>query len=307
MNSSMILHHYESSPYAEKIRLMFGLTNSSWSSLISPAWPPRPNVDPLSGGYRRIPIAQVGADIFCDSWLIAKEVAAATACSELDPSLIEGDAKALMEKAELEGFFSAITSVPPIKLLGTMLRNFGPMGAYRFVKDRSGILKGGTTKPETGDGAKAVMSEIFATLDEMTADREWLSGDGPSIADLTVYHPIWLHLSCNGAFPKDAKNALAWYDRVTNLGHGDRAEIGQADAFAAARDNDPRALPESVEAGALELGTTVSVAPKDYGVVPVTGTLVAATGERLILARETGDFGTVHVHFPRAGYAVDPA
>ncbi|MEM1402705.1 MAG: glutathione S-transferase family protein [Pseudomonadota bacterium] len=307
MTTSMILHHYEASPYAEKIRLMFGHTNSSWASLTSPAWPPRPNVDPLSGGYRRIPIAQVGADIFCDSWLIAKEISAATDCKELDPASVEGDAKTLMDKAELEGFFSAITSVPPTKLLGTMLRNFGPIGAYRFVKDRSGILKGGTTKPETGDGAKAVMSEIFSTLDGMTANREWLSGDGPSIADLTVYHPIWLHLNCGGAFPKEAKNALAWFDRVAAIGEGDRKEIGQADAFAAARDNDPRPLPESMNIGDLELGATVRVAPQDYGVVPVTGSLAAATEERLILAREADDFGTVHVHFPRTGYAAGPA
>ena len=75
MTESIILHHYDNSPYAEKIRLMFGFTNMSWSSLLSPAWPPRPNLDPLTGGYRRIPVAQIGADIFCDTALIAQEVA----------------------------------------------------------------------------------------------------------------------------------------------------------------------------------------------------------------------------------------
>ena len=77
MNDLMILHHYEGSPYSEKIRLMFGMTNTRWLSLSSPMRPPRPNLDPLTGGYRRIPVAQIGADIFCDTSLIAGEVARA--------------------------------------------------------------------------------------------------------------------------------------------------------------------------------------------------------------------------------------
>lgn len=64
MTDTLILHHYDASPYAEKIRLMFGLTGTRWQSLIAPVQPPRPSVDPLTGGYRRIPVAQIGADIF---------------------------------------------------------------------------------------------------------------------------------------------------------------------------------------------------------------------------------------------------
>ena len=70
-----ILHHYSMSPFSEKIRLMFGYAGLAWQSLPCPEMPPRPTVDPLSGGYRRIPIAQVGADIFCDSRLISAEIA----------------------------------------------------------------------------------------------------------------------------------------------------------------------------------------------------------------------------------------
>ena len=63
-STSLVLHHYEDSPYAEKIRLMFGHLNLTWYSLISPAMPPRPNLDPLVGGYRRIPVLKQGADLF---------------------------------------------------------------------------------------------------------------------------------------------------------------------------------------------------------------------------------------------------
>lgn len=44
----------------------------------------------------------------------------------------------------------------------------------------------------------------------------------------------------------------------------------------------------------------------DYGRDPVSGTLVAATASRVTLARDDAAVGTVHVHFPRAGYLILP-
>lgn len=316
MNETMILHHYENSPYAEKIRLMFGYTNSEWCSLVSPAWPPRPNVDPLSGGYRRIPIAQVGADIFCDSALIAEEIAMQTQQPALDPRAVDGVAAELMMKVEGEGFFAAITSIPAPKLLGTMLRNFGPLGAYRFVKDRSGILKGGTVKAKSAADAQAVMREIFHALEQLLSSQDWVGGAAPNAADFAIYHPIWLHLNCMGKIPQSAKKTLGWYERIGNIGQGQRREITQAEAFDRARSAAPRPLPaiepssdsdpsSNKEAGPpVALGTIVAVQPKDYGVVAVTGELASVTDDRIIVARHTADFGTLHVHFPRRGYSL---
>ncbi|MEM1190460.1 MAG: glutathione S-transferase family protein [Pseudomonadota bacterium] len=306
MSNDFILHHYENSPYAEKIRLMFGLTESRWASLQSPPWPPRPNVDPLSGGYRRIPIAQIGADIFCDTALISREVADLTESPSLNPGNASAEARELMDLAELKGFFSAILSLPASKLLGTMLRSFGPIGAYRFIKDRSGIMKGGTSKPPAADDARQVMQQLFAALDARLSEYEWVDGESPSIADLTTYHPIWLHLNCGGRLPSEMAKLRTWFERVGEIGQGDRQEIGRDDAFASARDSAPRALPPSDDDGESELGGSVQVAPCDYGVVPVSGTLVARTAERIVIARETPEFGTLHVHFPNSGYRVSP-
>lgn len=35
---------------------------------------PKPDLVALTGGYRRIPVLQIGADVFCDTRLIAKEL-----------------------------------------------------------------------------------------------------------------------------------------------------------------------------------------------------------------------------------------
>lgn len=304
MIDTMILHHYDGSPYAEKIRLMFGLTGASWQSLIAPAWPPRPNLDPLTGGYRRIPVAQIGADIFCDTAIIGEEVAALTGSAALDKSQVDSEALALMIRAEKEVFFSAIRSISPLRLITTMLLSFGPIGMSKFAKDRGQLMKGGSSRAPSPEQAKEIMSAFLAELEQRLSVQDWLSGSEASVADLTVYHPLWLHVNCTRKPLKAGKHVTQWFDRVAELGHGKCQQIDGAAAHAAARDNEPRAVTETGNDALL--GQQVEVAPTDYGVVPVAGRLVSVTDSRIVLARDTADYGILHVHFPRADYGITP-
>ena len=45
---------------------------------------PKPDLTPLTGGYRRIQVLQVGADVFCDTQVILAEVAARAGGEPLD-------------------------------------------------------------------------------------------------------------------------------------------------------------------------------------------------------------------------------
>ena len=306
MTDQLILHHYDNSPYAEKIRLMLGLTNTHWQSMISPVQPPRPALDPLTGGYRRIPVAQIGADIFCDTAIIASEVARITACTDLDIATMDADAQSLMTRAEKEVFFAAIGCIHPLRLLGTMMLLMGPVGTYRFAKDRAGLIKGGTVRQLPRAQAQHVLQSLLTDLEARLSQRNWVNGDKPSIADFTIYHPLWLNVSCSRRPLKAGPQVSAWYQRVSDMGHGQREEITQAQVFTAAREAEPRTLPASIECNAARTGDRVKVAPEDYGVVPVTGVLAAITNERFILARHDADLGTLHVHFPRAGYSLSP-
>ena len=72
--TELILHHYDFSNYSEKIRLALGFKSLAWRSVIIPPIAPKPDLAPLTGGYRRTPVLQVGADIFCDTSLIAREL-----------------------------------------------------------------------------------------------------------------------------------------------------------------------------------------------------------------------------------------
>lgn len=301
-----ILHHYESSPYAEKIRLLLGRGQQTWGSVLSPAMPPRPNIDPLSGGYRRIPIAQVGADIFCDTAIISLEIAGRSSQSAMTAASVTDDMSALVERAESEVFFSAIAGVKPLKLIATLLRLFGPFGMIRFVKDRGRMMKSGTVRPAQGDKATAIFDHFLADLDAMLASKRCLSGDEPGYADFTVYHPIWLNALVTGnGIDANYAQVSRWYQQVAGVGHGSREELDAATAFSEAKDNEPRPVPES-ESHVDYLHTQVMVAPTDYGCEAVEGVLVAQTPDRWIVARDTDEFGTVHVHFPRHDYAVTP-
>src|SRR5688572_10625258 len=77
MGSSMneiILHHYQGSPFAEKVRVALGIKGLAWRSVIIPRVMPKPDLMPLTGGYRKTPVMQIGADVYCDTQCILREL-----------------------------------------------------------------------------------------------------------------------------------------------------------------------------------------------------------------------------------------
>jgi hypothetical protein len=100
----------------------------------------------------------------------------------------------------------------------------------------------------------------------------------------------------------------AWRARVAALGHGARSEMTPAEALAAARASEPAAPPaHEANAGGLSPGAAVTVSADDYGRDPIAGSLVATTADRIVIARDAGDLGRLHLHFPRAGYILAAA
>jgi glutathione S-transferase-like protein len=48
MTSAIILHHFEESPFSEKIRVIFGLKNLDWTSVLISRIMPQPDLMPLT-------------------------------------------------------------------------------------------------------------------------------------------------------------------------------------------------------------------------------------------------------------------
>jgi len=303
-DADFYLHHYDASPYAEKIRAMFGATDHPWASVLSPPYPPRPALQPLVGEFRRIPVAHQGADVFCDTLLIAKEVAALVGRDSFAAPIADATARALAERAEGTVFFCAITGAPPLPLLGKLVAGNGILGTWKFVKDRSAMMKNSSQRVPRGKDAASVLQAFIGDLEAHLADREVLDGRDLSYADFCVYHPLWLAQSVGGlASLAGYERTAAWYDRMAALGQGRRREVDAAQALSAVQASQPRPLPADQEEHEA-LGRRVRIGPSDYGKAAVDGTLAAVTGDRFVIARDAESGGTINLHFPREGYSL---
>src|ERR1700675_4485132 len=104
----LILHHYPLSPFAEKIRLILGFKGLQWSSVIIPNMMPKPDLTALTGGYRKTPVMQIGADVYCDTALIADVIEAEAPRPTLYPGGIAAASRTLAQWADSTLFWTAI-------------------------------------------------------------------------------------------------------------------------------------------------------------------------------------------------------
>jgi len=303
----IILHHYEFSPFSEKVRLAFGLKGLAWRSVLTPVWMPKPDLMPLTGGYRRAPVMQIGADVYCDTQVILR------ALDRLrpEPSLFPGGTQGL--GAALSFWWESNTFVTAARVLGAMIGDKLPP---ELIEDRKAFLGFDMGKAAMGPGLPLSIQRLrahFHWLAQMFSDgRPFALGAEPSAADLSAYHVIWL-LRRNLGAEIDALVPFArlqeWYERVGAIGHGSRGDMPPAEALDVAASGTPAApdFPaEDGEAFGLLPGRRVSVTPDDTGRDPVVGTLVAAGAEEIVLRRTDPRVGEVNVHFPRAGYDAVP-
>ena len=106
--SELILHHYASSPFSEKVRLVLGLKGLAWRSVEVPVMMPKPDVLPLTGGYRRTPFLQIGADIYCDSALMCRVIDRLAPQPPLYPAGCSGAAPMISQWADSALFWVAV-------------------------------------------------------------------------------------------------------------------------------------------------------------------------------------------------------
>ena len=301
----LILHHYSMSPFSEKIRLMCGYAGVERLSVTTTEAPPRPHLEKLAGGYRRIPVAQDGADIFCDSRLIAVEIAGAAGNADLNPYAADAATRERANRYEGELFWAAITSIPPSRILRKLFSELTIGGAFRFLKDRAGVAKNARLKPMARKEAVPLYQAHLENLEQhLTDSGDFLAGSAPAHLDFAAYHTLWFKRVVGGQpMPGGLPQVATWYERMSAIGHGSHHVGSVEDAFAAARDNTPRPVPEAMSADP-RVGRTISIMPGDYALDATEGVVVGIDDERCILARETEGAGKVHVHLPVAGFEI---
>jgi len=304
----IILHHYPLSPFSEKVRLALGLKSLSYRSVTVPVWMPKPNLLPLTGGYRRAPVMQVGADIYCDTLLILRAIER----MHPEPSLYPGNSAGLA--SAISWWAEKFTFMPAVCLVTSLIGEHFPTALIEERKPFFGVdLSKAATLPDQPLNRQRLHAHLNWLAQMLQDGRRFLLGDATSAADLAAYHPIWFVLKNAGA-AGDAMLPMAplrdWYGRVGAIGHGTPVEMSGSDALAAAKASEPAApgfASPADDPSGCRLGDAVTVTPDDSGRDPVPGELVARGPDEVVIRRVDPLVGTIQVHFPRAGFELVPA
>jgi glutathione S-transferase len=308
--SELILHHYPTSPFAEKARLLLGFKGLSWRSVkISPVMP-KPDLTALTGGYRKTPVLQIGADIYCDTALIARRLEQEKALPTFFPEGQEMVAATFAAWADSVVFQHAVSLVFQPESIAVRFAGLPPEAIKAFIADRACLFSGGSAIKLAAEQARHQWPTIMTRLEQQLQreDGDYLFGE-PSIADFALAHPLWFLKATPITAPLvDAYPAVAaWHARVLGFGHGAFSEMTSGEALEVARNATPAPLPDEqfVDPNGFEAGQQVLIAATDYGVDPVVGELLFAGVEELIVRREDERGGVVHVHFPRFGFRIE--
>ena len=304
-----ILHHYPASLFSEKIRTLLGYLRLDWQSVIIPAIMPRPALMPLSGGYRKTPIMQIGANVYCDTEIICRKLAELGENDTLyAPGYAPGfAAERIARWADTELFRTTVALNFRPEALATQMSQLTEAEIEAFQKDRAELSGGAPIVGVDPGSAQADFCALLAGLEGSLSDQEYLLGTAPSIADFSLYHCLWFvsNNPANRSLFEPWPAVQAYLDRMQAFGHGNVEEVSAEQALAIGTDATPVSPTAEIDehlAGALNIGDTVTVAPNDYGRIPVTGRLVAHTSTEIVIEREDDTAGEIMVHFPNIGF-----
>lgn len=302
--TDMILYHYALSPYSEKIRAMLGYTGMRWESVTVPEMPPRPQLDRLAGGYRRVPVAQIGADIFCDSRTIAAEIARISGKADLALENCDHEVQEFAARADSEFFLACFGTAMGSRLVKKLFKTLSFLDFGRFMWDRINMGRKSSLQQMSGKQAKTLTREYLEQMEKML-EGDFLFGDQPNIADFSAYHGLWfIQDVAELNVVKNYPSVIGWMERINAFGHGTRTEISAEQAIDIAAGRQPRPLPMDNEDEGW-MGQFVSISPSDYGKDPVKGVLVTNLAHSWILQRKVNGSSTVHVHFPKQGFTLE--
>ena len=301
----IILHHYTNSPFAEKVRGILGYKKLAWKSVMIPRIMPKPDLMALTGGYRRTPVMQVGADIYCDTALIADVLERMAPADSLYPTRMAGLARTLAQWGDSTLFWSAIAYCFQPAGVPAIFPGLSAEQIKDFVADRS-AMRGNAPRMAPGEATGALAIYLRRLEDMLSGGSAFLLGDRPTIADFAIYHPVWFirRTTPLAGILDDTPRLLAWAERMQAIGHHEHEDLDPQRAIEIAREGKP------VDTGALKfvdmhgiaLGETVAIMPTDYALDPVVGELVIASENELAVRRTDERAGTVVVHFPRIGF-----
>ena len=300
--SELILHHYPASPISEKIRVIFGLKNISWRSVEIPNLPPKPDVIPLSGGYRRTPIMQIGADIFCDSQRILSEIERQNPSPSMSMGLIQ------IINHWSDQLFHPIVAVA--------IASSSDVFPKEFLEDRKKLFLGDYADIES------VKTRIPNFIAQIRAQFSWaetaigdnsgfLLGEEATIADASLFALTWFirrRWEIGEEFMEEFPNICLWEQSIKDIGHGTSTDMTSQEALDTAQNAQTTFKSKSYinDKQDIAVGDSVSIVfDGNTGEKTVDGAVHTIDKNSIGLLHTNERVGTVCVHFPRVGYRIE--
>ena len=305
--SDLILHHYWPSPFAHKIRLALGLSGVAWRSVEIPRVPPKPLLMPLTAGYRRTPVLQSGADVYCDTQNIVRALTEITDNHQLLPTKLSGKILAFTDWAD-----GAVFNLAARVVLTSALDTAPP----EFIQDRGGLYFGPNWTPE---GLKSqlpgVILQLAAHLNSidsgLSSQGGFMSND-LSYADVTIAYLAWF---IRGRWDKgsDFLQQFVNIERIEREVHEAVHEVYEdlpaEDALKIAANSESQSPSGVTEqcGSTLKQGMQVAIKPQaETSDPPVLGRLRYLDRVRVSIDHCGPEVGDVVVHLPIAGYQIQP-
>lgn len=302
----IIFHAYPQSPVSEKVRVGFGIKNLVWRSVEVPRIPPKPFLMPLTGGYRRAPVMQIGADVYCDSQCILRELERRFPEPTFYPGGADGMAWGVSRWTDGVLFDTTVKLV-----LGAAADEL----PEAFAKDRGRLYLGPNADLQAVKADLAhVISQVRAQIgwmdQRLSGGRKFMLGDHPGLPDAVAYYHIWFirgRWAKGPEFLSQFPALEAWEKRVAALGHGSPSDMTGEEALAiakAAETISPAGV-DPLDPLELQVGDRVSiVADVDGGETGVEGPVRLVERDRIAIEHEAPEVGKIAIHFPRVGYRV---
>jgi glutathione S-transferase len=294
---------------------VLGYKNLAWKSVLIPAIMPKPDVIALTGGYRKTPILQVGADVYCDSALICDVLEHVQLEPTLYPPHLKGVSRVFAQWADSTLFWAAMAYNLQPKGAAQVFAKAPPDAAKAFSEDRK-AMSGNMARLRPADATSAYRSYL-RRIAHMVEEHEFLFGAEPCVADFAAYHALW-YTRVQVPVMADILNATPavgeWMDLMAEIGHGANDRLSSGDAITVAQGAEPMPAGQNLlidsafqDDHGIALGSKVTITAESFGPESTEGELIAATRTHYTLRREDPRVGIVHVHFPRIGYILRKA
>jgi glutathione S-transferase len=270
--AELILHQYEMSPFSEKVRRLLAYKRLPYRTVRAPAIMPKPELIALTGGYRKIPVLQIGNHVYCDTALIARVI---DRLAPDRPLYTHPLAETLSEWADSLLFEASTPFIMRPTRVDDLLRLLTKEELDGMLADRRAMREDSPRAAMPPKIARLHFGLYLARIDGALAKDGYLFGATPSIADFSAYHVIWMVQQVSPEPLAAFQHLHAWLQRMAASPTPPVTPLLAAEAIRIARESDRNWTSDRAFADpqGFQLEQAVVVRANDYGRNPIEGRL----------------------------------